>query len=216
MRGSKFSSLPAPADVDIPRTRHGDWATIRTLLPYLWEYKGRVLAAPRAGLSDKELDKALKPLNAKSKGKLRRGNVHVIELPPGLDENTALRALKKDRRFKFVELDMAVAPSATVNDPSYTSSWALPKIQAPTAWDSATGTGVTIAILDTGVDSKHPDLAANMVAGWNFYDNNADTSDVHGHGTAVASIAAGAGFGGLGHSRLIVDHLPAYGQGRNA
>jgi len=39
------SSLPAPAEMNVPRTRGGDWATIRTLLPYLWEYKGRVLAA---------------------------------------------------------------------------------------------------------------------------------------------------------------------------
>ena len=45
MRGSRSNSLPAPADVDVPRTRRGDWATIGTLLPYLWEYKGRVLAA---------------------------------------------------------------------------------------------------------------------------------------------------------------------------
>ena len=39
----RTSSLPA--DPDVPRTRRGDWATIRTLLPYLWEYKGRVIAA---------------------------------------------------------------------------------------------------------------------------------------------------------------------------
>ena len=45
MRGSRSSSLPAPADADVPRTRRGDWATVRTLLPYLWEYRGRVLAA---------------------------------------------------------------------------------------------------------------------------------------------------------------------------
>src|SRR6187397_2353296 len=36
---------PAPADMNVARTQRGDWATIRTLLPYLWEYKGRVLAA---------------------------------------------------------------------------------------------------------------------------------------------------------------------------
>lgn len=160
--------------------------------------KGRLLVAPRAGLSDKEFDKALKPANAKSKGKLRRGNIHVIELPPGMDEVAAMQALKKGGRFKFVELDMAVAPSATVNDPSYTNSWALPKIQAPTAWDTATGAGVTIAILDTGVDSSHPDLAASMVPGWNFYDNNANTADVHGHGTAVAGSAAMIGNNGTG------------------
>ncbi|HVF62607.1 MAG TPA: ABC transporter ATP-binding protein/permease [Casimicrobiaceae bacterium] len=39
------SSLPLPADTHVPRTRAGDWGTIRQLLPYLWEYKGRVLAA---------------------------------------------------------------------------------------------------------------------------------------------------------------------------
>ena len=39
------TTLPAPADRDVPRTERGDWTTIRTLLPYLWEYKGRVLAA---------------------------------------------------------------------------------------------------------------------------------------------------------------------------
>ncbi|HVE49784.1 MAG TPA: ABC transporter ATP-binding protein/permease [Casimicrobiaceae bacterium] len=39
------SSLPLPAETHVPRTRGGDWATIRQLIPYLWEYKGRVLAA---------------------------------------------------------------------------------------------------------------------------------------------------------------------------
>ncbi|MFO1303776.1 MAG: ABC transporter ATP-binding protein/permease [Burkholderiales bacterium] len=44
MRGSRSSSA-LPADLNVARTRGGDWATIRTLLPYLWEYKGRVVAA---------------------------------------------------------------------------------------------------------------------------------------------------------------------------
>ena len=44
MKGRR-SSLPAPADVNVARTRKGDWAAVGTLLPYLWEYKGRVLAA---------------------------------------------------------------------------------------------------------------------------------------------------------------------------
>ena len=39
------SSLPVPSDKNVPRTQRGDWSTIGTLLPYLWEYKGRVLAA---------------------------------------------------------------------------------------------------------------------------------------------------------------------------
>ena len=155
--------------------------------------KGRLLVGPRAGLSDKELDKVLKSQNAKSKGRFQQSNTYVIELPEGVDEMTAMQELKKDRRLKYVELDMAVLPAAIVNDPSYSSSWALPKIQAPTAWDNANGNGVIIAILDTGVDGSHPDLAANMVPGWNIYDNNSNTSDVHGHGTSVSGTAAMVG-----------------------
>ncbi|HEX4885828.1 MAG TPA: ABC transporter ATP-binding protein/permease [Casimicrobiaceae bacterium] len=45
MRGHRSSSLPLPADRGVPRTRGGDWTTARQILPYLWEYKGRVTAA---------------------------------------------------------------------------------------------------------------------------------------------------------------------------
>ena len=160
--------------------------------------KGRLLVGPRAGLSDKEFDKVLKSQNAKSKGRLKQSNTHIIELPAGADEVKAMQALKKDRRLKYVELDMAVLPASSVNDPSYSKSWALPKTQAPSAWDSANGNGVVIAILDTGVNGSHPDLAANMVPGWNMYDNNSDTSDVQGHGTGVAGTAAMVGNNGTG------------------
>ena len=130
-----------------------------------------------------------------------------------MDEVAAMKALKKDRRLKYVELDMAVAPAATVTDPSYGSSWALPKIQAPAAWDSANGSGVTIAILDTGMDSSHPDLAANLVPGWNMYDNNSNTADVNGHGTWVAGAAAMVANNGNGQRRCGLgreDHAGAH------
>jgi subtilisin family serine protease len=155
--------------------------------------KGRLLVAPRAGLSDKEFDKVLKSQNARSRARFTQSNTHVIELPPGVDAVKAMQTLKKDRRLKYVELDMAVLPAASVNDPAYSNSWALPKTQSPYAWDITSGAGVTIAILDTGVNGDHPDLKTNMVAGWNVFDNNSSTSDVYGHGTAVAGAAAMVG-----------------------
>jgi subtilisin family serine protease len=63
-----------------------------------------------------------------------------------------------------------------------------------------TGQGIKIAILDTGIDYAHPDLGGcfgagcKVVDGWDFHWDDADPMDDHGHGTHVASIAAGNGF----------------------
>ena len=59
----------------------------------------------------------------------------------------------------------------------------------PKAWDVTQGSSkLIVAVLDTGVDSNHPDLRGALVAGWDFVNNDADASDDHGHGTAVAGV----------------------------
>ncbi|MFK0152430.1 S8 family peptidase [Streptomyces sp. NPDC090493] len=73
-----------------------------------------------------------------------------------------------------------------------------PQIGAPTAWKAGyTGKGVKIAVLDTGIDADHPDLKGQVVAAKNF-SLSPDTDDHQGHGTHVASIAAGTGAGSGG------------------
>jgi subtilisin family serine protease len=58
--------------------------------------------------------------------------------------------------------------------------------------------GVVIAVLDTGVDLDHPDLEPNLVAGWDFIDDDDHPDDPNGHGTHVAGIAAAASDNGIG------------------
>ncbi|NJN39597.1 MAG: S8 family serine peptidase [Gammaproteobacteria bacterium] len=160
--------------------------------------KHRVLIQPRAGLSEAELEKILSKHGAKKRRHLRRISVHVIELPQNVAELTVARAMRTNRLIKFAELDMAIAPAFVPNDTYYAQSWHLPKINGPQAWDTTNGAGVIIAVLDTGVNVAHPDLAGKIAPGWNVFDNNANTADVHGHGTKVAGTAMASGNNGLG------------------
>lgn len=80
-----------------------------------------------------------------------------------------------------------------------TVRWNMSKINAPTAWNrNVSGAGVTIAVVDTGVDLTHPDLAANLVGGTSTVSYTPSPDDDYGHGTHVAGIAAGiANNGGI-------------------
>ena len=152
---------------------------------------GRVLLAPRAGLSQQELSKIVSVHGGKAR-RIGQSQIYIIDLPAGASETAVAAVLAHHPQIKFAELDRRVAPGFAANDPYVGSEWHIAKIGAPAAWDATQGAAVTVAILDTGVDGTHPDLASQMVPGWNFYDNNSNTSDVNGHGTAVAGAAAAA------------------------
>jgi hypothetical protein len=168
-----------------------------------FEPTGYLLVQPRAGLSDKDMDRAMKIASARRMGRINNHNLQLVEMAGVASTDAVIKKLRASKLFKMVEEDARVVVAATtVSDPYYASSWHLPVINAPLAWDFNNGSGTVIAILDTGVDSTHPDLAPNIVPGWNVYDNNADTADVYGHGTAVAGTAAAAANDGIGSAGL--------------
>jgi thermitase len=117
-----------------------------------------------------------------------------------LPDLTVIRgALRSLSPVTFVEIDGEVSAFFNPDDPLYPRQWHLPSVSAPQAWDLTTGsTQVIIAVIDTGVDYNHPDLAGKTVAGYNFVSRNADPMDDNGHGTHVAGIAAASGNNALG------------------
>jgi len=79
--------------------------------------------------------------------------------------------------------------------------WGITRINAASAQtEGFTGTGIKVAVLDTGVDYTHPDLKANYIGGYDFVNRDNDPMDDHSHGTHVAGTVAAAsnGFGVLG------------------
>jgi subtilisin family serine protease len=103
------------------------------------------------------------------------------------------------------------SPSTTPNDPLYPQQWALNNpnnqlaaISAPAAWNISTGFGVKVAVLDDGVQLNHPDLAGNLLAGYDATggNNGGNTNGFDGHGTACAGIIAAKANNGLGATGL--------------
>ena len=92
-----------------------------------------------------------------------------------------------------VHTDGAFAVQAAPPAQPGAGQWHLPLMGAPEAWERTRGEGVVVAVLDTGVELKHPDLADKLLPGYDFVDGDADPSDRAGHGTHVAGLVAADG-----------------------
>jgi thermitase len=157
------------------------------------------------GLSSAERADVRKDARVKLVDTLSLPNTEVVR--PKQDTGAALAALNADPDVAYAEVDRSVG--ALSDDPYFSQLWALNNtgqfggiagkdMSVPLAWQTSTGTGVTVAVVDTGVDANDLDLAGQLVDGWDFVDNDNDPDDEHGHGTHVTGTIAALADNGIG------------------
>jgi thermitase len=135
--------------------------------------------------------------------------VQVVTVPKG-QAMAKVKAYSTHPKVDYAEPDFMVQALGSPNDPGFVNQWGMVKVQALQAWDVTTGSSqVNIAILDTGVDLDHPDLATKIISNINFT-TSPTADDAYGHGTHVAGIAAaitnnGLGVAGLGYTSTIMN-----------
>lgn len=159
-----------------------------------------ILVMPRAGLDQEDLNESLAAINGKIKETISNGTLttYVIHVD-AKQMSSSFYKLQKDKNFDVVQCNLlckmqsAPFPQGPPNDPEYSQQYALPLLQIPQAWAQAgNGYGVTLGIIDSGVNGQETELYGRVEAGYNAITGkpaNTDSSPI-GHGTAVATLMA--------------------------
>lgn len=160
---------------------------------------GRILVKTRASASDKNLPTPLRARAGSERRLLGGQNILAVSVDEASAE-AVMETLRRDPSVEFVERDFLAEAALLPDDPAVLngSAWHLEKIQAPSAWNTSLGSNVVVAVLDSGVNYLHPDLAPSLLPGHDFVEGDADPSDDFGHGTAVAGVVAATGNNGFG------------------
>jgi thermitase len=162
----------------------------------------------KPGVSPGRMQQIYEALGNPSETEIPQINAGIVRLPL-TDENVAA-LYSQYPEIELIEPDHIVQAMEVPDDIKFDQQWGLSKIEASKAWDLTQGSpSVKIAILDSGIDSDHTDLAGKVVVEKNFSDSPT-TDDKYGHGTHAAGLAAALtgnaiGVAGLGYKTSLMN-----------
>jgi subtilisin family serine protease len=162
---------------------------------------GRLLVGFNSDVSDSAADEVIRGHQGKSHSRIPGTNTHAVDLNGNANELAVMNAMKNRPEVEYVEFDELIPPSdLTPNDTWYAGQQKyFPQINAPAGWSLSTGnSSVIIAIIDTGVNVNHPDLASKIVQPHSVLTGGTDVTDNYNHGTMTAGTAAALSNNGIG------------------
>jgi hypothetical protein len=141
--------------------------------------------------------RSLSPDRVQARKRAGLDRLYRFHLPSGSDARAVARRLTEVDGVAFAEPDYVdfFQGQFIPNDPLFGGQWGFDQssdadVDGPEAWDVWTGGPVAIAVVDTGIDFDHPDLAEQTLQGVDIVNGGGLPSDADGHGTQVASVAA--------------------------
>jgi subtilisin family serine protease len=151
---------PSPGGIHAPHAA----ADSRTGDPERLGYKPReLLVTFKEGVSTEAIDALHRSLGSTVLRNIPKLHLQRVKLKEDLSEEEAQRLYKADEIVEDAERHTVRYPQLVTNDPSFSKQWALTKIKAPEAWDLTQGSqDVVVAVIDSGIDYTHPDLADNI------------------------------------------------------
>ncbi len=197
-----FSLLNKPSQVDVKGTATGNTAP------------GEIIVKYKKNVNEKDKESLRKTRRAQLRQRINKLNSEVIKIETGNIEQ-AVAEYSNNSLVEYAEPNFKAHVLGITNDQSLSQQWGLFKIDAAksgseSAWDLTTGSSsVKIAILDTGIEESHSDLAGKVINSTNFT-TTANATDLNGHGTHVAGIAAsstnnGSGVAGAGYNSVLLN-----------
>jgi thermitase len=157
---------------------------------------GELIVKFKDGISAQSTQSIHAQYGAKSIEKSKYLGFEVVKFDGSVEK--MIEKYKNNPNVEYVEPNHYVHIMWTPNDLS-SQQWGPQKVQAPQAWDvTRSSSSTVIAIVDTGVQTNHPDLQGKIVQGYDFVDNDSNPQDGNGHGTHCAGIAAAVTNNGRG------------------
>ncbi len=170
---------------------------------------GEVLVKFKKGMAASKIHVLHNALGATKIKEIGYIGVQHIKLPHSVSVEEAVKYYKADPDVEYAEPNYIVKATIIPNDTRFHEQWSLQNtgqmvngiagtagadIDISAGWDLIKGSSsVIVAVIDSGVDSNHPDISINLIAGFDFIDNDNDPNDLNGHGTHVAGIIGAVG-----------------------